>query len=237
MSTTTPGDLQTDVLDNASWHSLTGGHAALAIGRRRARRYPDDRAGFGAVDDPSDPAAWADLADLVAVGQEISISGPAVVAPDGWPVVRALDGVQLVGDQVHGADDPDIARLGMDDAAAMAELVDRTRPGPWRPRTPELGTYLGIRAEGRLIAMAGERLRPTGWTEISAVCTDPDFRGRGLATRLVLALVLGIRERGEQPFLHASADNVTAIRVYENLGFRRRITTRHLRLRPPGAPR
>jgi predicted GNAT family acetyltransferase len=85
-----------------------------------------------------------------------------------------------------------------------------------------MGTYLGIRREGRLIAMAGERLHPPGWTEISAVCTDAAFRGQGLATRLVHAVSHGIVERGETPFLHASAANVSAIRLYESLGFRLR---------------
>ncbi|PPK60595.1 FR47-like protein [Actinokineospora auranticolor] len=90
------------------------------------------------------------------------------------------------------------------------------------PRTIELGTYLGIRRAGVLVAMAGERLRPPGWTEISAVCTDPAARGQGLATRLVLAVAAGIRARGETPFLHTGARNTNAIRLYEALGFRLR---------------
>ncbi|HEY3481557.1 MAG TPA: GNAT family N-acetyltransferase, partial [Streptomyces sp.] len=100
------------------------------------------------------------------------------------------------------------------------------KPGPFGKRTVEMGRYLGIRRGGRLIAMAGERLRPPGWTEISAVCTDPGFQGQGLATRLVLAVSHGIAERGETPFLHATAENVSAIRLYEALGFRlrRRLT-------------
>ena len=111
-------------------------------------------------------------------------------------------------------------RLGADDVPDMLALVARTRPGPFLPRTVELGTYLGIRREGRLIAMAGERLHPPGWTEISAVCTDAAFRGQGLGSRLVRAVALGIRERGETPFLHTAATNTAAIRLYESLGFR-----------------
>jgi predicted GNAT family acetyltransferase len=104
----------------------------------------------------------------------------------------------------------------------MLDLVARTRPGPFGSRTVEMGTYLGFVEDGVLVAMAGERLHPPGYTEISAVCTDADHRGRGLATRLVLAVAAGIRARGEVPFLHAAADNTTAIRLYEHLGFRLR---------------
>ena len=101
----------------------------------------------------------------------------------------------------------------------MTELVRLTRPGPFRPRTIEMGTYVGIRRNGRLIAMGGERLSPPGYTEISAVCTDPDHRGLGLASRLVLDLAHRIRARGDIPILHADARNVGAIRLYEQLGF------------------
>jgi len=101
----------------------------------------------------------------------------------------------------------------------MLELVARTDPGPFRERTIELGTYLGIRHEGALVAMAGQRLSPPGWTEISAVCTDAAYRGRGLAARLVRAVAAEIHARGRTPFLHAAASNVNAIRLYEKLGF------------------
>jgi predicted GNAT family acetyltransferase len=115
----------------------------------------------------------------------------------------------------------------------MLALVERTRPGPFLPRTVELGTYLGLRSGGELVAMAGERLHPAGYTEISAVCTDEAHRGRGLATRLVLAVAHGIRQRGEIPFLHAAASNTTAIRLYESLGFRLRATVVFAAVRVP----
>ena len=113
-----------------------------------------------------------------------------------------------------------------DDAEEMADLVERAKPGPWRPRTYELGTYLGIRRNGRLLAMAGERLHPTGWTEISAVSTDESYRGQGLASRLVRAVAHNIRARGDRVLLHAASTNTNAIRLYEKLGFEvRRETT------------
>ncbi|GAA2069622.1 hypothetical protein GCM10009801_19580 [Streptomyces albiaxialis] len=109
--------------------------------------------------------------------------------------------------------------LGPDDVPEMLDLAARTRPGPFWPRTRELGTYLGVRERGALVAMAGERLRPPGWTEISAVCTAPEARGRGHAARLVRALVAGIVRRGERPFLHAADANTGALALYERLGF------------------
>ena len=118
-----------------------------------------------------------------------------------------------------GVDDPEAVALTETDVPEILDLVERAQPGPFRKRTIELGRYLGIRRDGRLVAMAGERFRLPGWTEVSAVCTDPDFRGAGLGARLTLAVAAGILERGELPFLHAAADNDAAIRLYERLGF------------------
>jgi ribosomal protein S18 acetylase RimI-like enzyme len=155
--------------------------------------------------------------------------------PDAWEVTFRMEGVQLVDDGLLTAPEPEAVRLGADDVPEMLDLVARTRPGPFLPRTIELGTYLGIRRGGALVAMAGERLHPPGWTEISAVCTDPAFRGEGLASRLVLAVAHGIRERGETPFLHTGAGNANAIRLYESLGFRLRRTTAFVAARTPEA--
>jgi predicted GNAT family acetyltransferase len=115
--------------------------------------------------------------------------------------------------------DQEAVQLGHEDVPEMLDLVGRTRPGPFLPRTVELGSYLGIRRNGALVAMAGERMHPPGYTEISAVCTDPDARGSGLASRLMRAVAYGIRARGETPILHAASTNDTAIRLYEKLGF------------------
>ncbi len=187
-----------------------------------ALRYPADVAPFVALPDEPAVADWADLATLVRPGGVASTAGVAAEPPPGWDVLMRIDGVQLVDDHVAAAHDTEAIPLGPADVPEMADLVARTRPGPFLRRTVEFGGYLGIRRGGVLVAMAGERLRPPGWTEISAVCTDGGFRGQGLATRLILAVAAAIRDRGDTPFLHASADNHSAIRLYESLGFRLR---------------
>ena len=198
---------------------------------------------------PEQEVSWADLHTLVGTGTVVRIK-PVHDVPDGWEVVGGGQGVQLVDTALRAEPAPEAVRLGLDDVPEILDLVARTGPGPFLKRTVELGTYLGIRDRGRLIAMAGERsemgvppaggwgrIHPPGWTEISAVCTDPDHRGRGLATRLVRAVAAGIRERGETPFLHAAADNTTAIRLYESIGFTLRRRSTILAVRSPATPR
>jgi predicted GNAT family acetyltransferase len=146
-----------------------------------------------------------------------------------------IEGVQLTGDGVAGAAEPEAVPLGPADVPDMLDLARRTKPGPFLPRTIEMGSYLGVRRDRALVAMAGERLHPPGWTEISAVCTNPEWRGHGLASRLVLALAAEIRARGETPFLNAVATNVNAIRLYEELGFRLRKSTMFSATRVPQA--
>ncbi|MPY49066.1 GNAT family N-acetyltransferase [Streptomyces acidicola] len=223
------------VLDNPALASLTGPHARFAERRGRILRYPADVSPWLALPDEPDADDWADVAALAGPGAEIELPGFQGALPDGWDVTFSVDGVQLVDQGMAAAPDPEAVRLGPADVPEMLALVARTRPGPFLPRTVELGTYLGIRRGGALVAMAGERLHPPGWTEISAVCTDPDFRGEGLASRLIRAVAHGIRERGETPFLHTGAGNAGAIRLYEALGFRLRRTTRFSAVRVPAA--
>ncbi|MER5748463.1 GNAT family N-acetyltransferase [Streptomyces sp. NPDC002088] len=221
-------------LDNAVWAALTGPHAHFAERVGLAARYPADVYAFAALADPEDPAAWNDLRTLVGPGTAVRVK-PVARVPDGWEITGGGVGVQLVAtDALHTEPAPEAVRLGPDDVPEILDLIARTRPGPFLKRTVALGTYLGIRHEGRLIAMAGERLRPSGWTEISAVCTDPEHRGRGLGTRLIRAVAAGIRDRGDTPFLHAAADNTPAIRLYESLGFTLRRRSTIVSVRTPG---
>lgn len=210
------------VLDNAVWGALTGPHARFAEVAGRAARYRADVSPFAAVADGTDERAWADLARLAGPGASLVVSGAGVLPPPSWEVLWQGPGVQMVDAGVDAADDPEAVVLTAADVPEMLALVARTDPGPFLPGTVELGTYLGIRRDGGLVAMAGERMHPAGWTEISGVCTDEAYRGQGLAGRLVRAVAAGIRGRGERPFLHAVSTNTAAIRLYAALGFRER---------------
>ena len=205
-------------LDNPLWSALTGPQAHLAVRNGRAARYPTDVSPFAAVADDSQ-GAWNELAVLAGERGAVGVAATREEPPSGWELVEAIPGVQMDGSRLHVGTDPEAVRLGPADVPEMLDLVARTQPGPFLPRTIVLGTYLGIRRGGALVAMAGERMRPPGWGEISGVCTDPAYRGQGLAGRLVRAVGAVIRERGDVPFLHAAAANAAGIRLYEQLGF------------------
>ncbi len=216
------GMLPTDeaLLDDPVYASLCGAHARLAQVRGRARRYPDDVAPFLALPSPPLAQDWSDAAGLVAPGVSVAGRYGGAELPDGWRAVQAFDLVQMIEERVAGVDCAEAVSLGAADVPDMLELVAQTEPGPFLPRTIELGSYLGIRRDGALVAMGGERFRPDGWTEISAVCTKPGYQGQGLASCLMGALIAGIKRRSECVFLHAMSTNTGAIRLYEALGFR-----------------
>lgn len=219
-------------LDNPVLSSLTGPHSRFAERRGNVMRYPVDVCPFVAM--PDDPVQddWSDADRLAGPGAWLPLAAIEISPPAGWEVRMIGEGVQMTGDDLDAAADPEAVSLGPADVPEMLELTARTKPGPFLPRTFELGAYLGIRREGRLVAMAGERLHPAGWTEISAVCTDEAWRGQGLAARLIRAVGAGIRARGEIPFLHALATNA-AIGLYEDLGFRHRMAVLFAVVRVP----
>lgn len=221
------------VLDNPALSSLTGPHAHFAIGRAPVLRYPGDVSPFVALPDDPDAAAWSALAELLGPDELAAVPGLTSEPPADWEVVMRLPGVQMIDEGMDAVPDEEALELGPADVPEMLALVERTKPGPFVVRTIELGTYLGIRRDGALVAMAGERMHPEGWTEISAVCTDAGFQGQGLGTRLVRAVAAGIRSRGEVPFLHAASTNAGAIRLYESLGFVVRRTIEFAGLQPP----
>jgi ribosomal protein S18 acetylase RimI-like enzyme len=181
-------------------------------------RTPSRRARRPAVDAPT-PEAFADLRELVEPGQGAAVLTPAPLpVPGGWLQARAFWVEQMVldGEPWPGAED--VVELGPADVPEMLALAELTRPGPFEARTIELGRYIGIRRDGRLAAMAGERMRPRGHTEISAVCTHPDFTGRGFARGLMGTLVADAVAAGRRPLLHVVAGD-GARRLYEKLGF------------------
>jgi ribosomal protein S18 acetylase RimI-like enzyme len=222
-------------LDNPVWHSLTGPQRRLAERVGDAARYDAEVAPFAAVPDEAGTTAWADLATLVGPGGLAVLFRDDLPPPDGWDELLRLSALQMVADRVDDAPAPRAAQLGPGDLAEVRTLVDMTEPGPFGTRTMELGTYIGIRVGGDLVALAGERMRFDGHTEISAVCTRPDHRGEGLAAELVRDLVGRITGRGDTAFLHVLDDNEAAIGLYRALGFAERRRLEVIGVRPPRA--
>lgn len=223
-------------LDNPAWHALLGPHRPLGELRDGAARYVRGVTPFAALPDEPTPRDWEALRALLGPGEVAVLFRERVTPPRGWQEEMRIPTVQMVGPAARRAPSGQARPLGAADVPEMLALVRRTEPGPFARRTIELGTYLGIRSGegGALVAMAGERMRFAGHTEVSAVCTDAAERGRGLATELVSALVDAIVARGETPFLHAAATNERAIRLYERLGFTVRTRFEVMVLRPPG---
>ena len=210
------------VLDNAVWHSLAGTHDGFAERVGSAARYDPDVSIFGALAEDADDAdgGWRDLEQVVgSSGIAVLFRAEIPEPPAAWTRLDGGRGHQMVLRELAPVDLPDARELGTDDVGEMLALVELTRPGPFSVRTIELGGYVGVFDGDQLVAMAGQRLAPPGFREVSAVCTHPDFRGRGLAAGLTALVAQRILARGERPFLHHAADNDPARRVYEALGF------------------
>jgi predicted GNAT family acetyltransferase len=213
-------------LDRPIWAALTSSHAALAEGGVLARRYPADVAPFAALSDTG-PANFEALRALIpAGGRVVMFTVNEITPPQGFEIHLAATGYQMVlTTALVTANNADIIALNRSDVPAMLHLVELTKPGPFGSRTHELGNYIGLRIGGELVAMAGERMRLTGYVEISAVCVHPAHRGKGYGRILISALAQAIVERGDIPMLHVFTDNGPAIALYDRLGFaiRRRL--------------
>ncbi|HLM19554.1 MAG TPA: GNAT family N-acetyltransferase [Acidimicrobiia bacterium] len=210
----------TTLLDNAVWHSLAHGHHEFAEREGQAARYDPDVSVFAGLGDDT-AAGWRDLQAVVGSnGIAVLFRAEMPQLPAAWTRLHGGRGHQMVLGELATVDVPPTARaLGPEDVGEMLALVELTNPGPFAVRTIELGGYVGVFDGDRLVAMAGQRLAPPGFREVSAVCTHPDFRGRGLAAGLTAVVARAILERGERPFLHHAPDNDPARRVYEALGF------------------
>jgi predicted GNAT family acetyltransferase len=203
------------------WASLTTHYASTSEGNVLARRFAANVNLFASPRDDSAEAIAA-LATLVRPGECIYLLQVAdIVVPPGFGTLKEGKGVQMVATRpaLFEASHADILTLGDADVPEMMKLAELTEPGPFLERTHTMGTFLGIRIGGQLAAMAGERMRFPGYTEVSGVCTHPEFRGRGFAGRLSAAVAAGITARGDRAFLHAWKSNHSAISLYERLGF------------------
>lgn len=220
------------LLDNPIWGALTTDHAHLAIGGDRARRYPAEIGPLSGIPEQSGESYDA-LRPLAGPGGTLGLfltESPRL--PAGWTLVRGglldqmvADKPELFGAEQHEAflsGGVEMRRLMPADAPAMVELAQLTEPGPFRLRTIELGAFFAIVEGGRLLAMAGQRLRLPGFVEVSGVCTHPEARGRGYARLLMWRVMEEILREGRTPFLHTYAHNAAAIRIYRSLGFARR---------------
>ena len=207
-------------LDRPIWTALSTRQAEFAVGGPLALRYQSDVEPFAAVASDTKESLDA-LAQLLVPGEtHILLQAQPSPLPHEVQLIDKADGVQMVAARTIGAPKPpDAVQLSDADSPEMVELAELTRPGPFRSRTHCLGTFWGIRREGRLVAMAGERMKVPGMTEVSGVATHPDWRGHGFARALSAFIASEIVRRGETPFLHAFADNAPAIRLYETLGF------------------
>ena len=222
-------------LDRPIWTSLLSRHAALAEGGALAKRYPADMSAFTATGDETAESIAA-LGGLAArSGTLLLVQKDPLVFPVGFvPEVQATL-VQMVADgPVAFAEDERILPLGRADAADMLELAALTKPGPFSLRAQDFGPFWGIRANGRLVAMAGQRMGQDGWRELSGVCVHPDAQRQGLGRLMSLYGARKIQEAGDIAYLHAYATNTPAIRLYESIGFALRETMNMAVIRKEG---
>lgn len=210
----------THPLDRPAWSALTSRHARLAEGGDLARRYAPGIHSFISARDDS-PEALTEMGALVRQGESLYVAQASEpVLPAGIVSTMTAAAVQMIAERrFEPIEDRRILALGIADAQEMLDLATLTRPGPFSLRSLELGRFWGIRIDGRLAAMAGERMQQDGFVELSGVCAHPDFRGRGLARQLSLFVAGRICEQGDVPYLHAFATNAAAIALYESIGF------------------
>ena len=209
-----------DALDDIVWRTLAGAHARFATGTGEARRYAPGFSRIVGFTNRAEPNLAA-LAPFCEHGEQFYCDGWSKPPPRGWRIELEDVMLKMIWDASIPADEaPDAIPLGVDHVEQALDLVARTHPGPFGPRTLELGDYFGCFDDGRLVAMAGERLSAPPLREISGVCTDPRYQGRGYARRLMTKLIRREILRAETPCLHVMRANETASRLYRRMGFR-----------------
>jgi len=212
-------------LDNPIWSCLATHHAQFAHGGKLARRYHADISPISGLAG-NEAIHRAELESLMDVGDDFATFGNAVPSLGGhWETLYASQLSQMVRADATllPEHDADVTALGSADVPEMLALVELTKPGPFRQRTIALGNYLGILENGRLVAMAGERMWIDGFREVSAICTHPQAQGRGYARTLMTRVINRMLRAGETPFLHVESKNRRAIDLYLALGFTPRV--------------
>ena len=211
------------ILDRPVWSALTTRQQAFAQGDRLARRFPSSIVPFAATaaDDEESLGAFG---RLVLPGESVIMAqADAIALPDGLSAISTADAVQMVAETaLPPVTDERVQQLTQDDAAEMLALATLTKPGPFTLGALSLGDFWGVKIDGRLAAMAGERMKQPGYSELSGVCSHPDFRGGGLGRLMSVFVSNRIVARGEVPYLHAYASNTNAIGLYESIGFKLR---------------
>lgn len=216
------------ILDKFVWNAMNTGNKQLTIGTNGVKIFPKTISPFAGMEHTTSES-FDRLSSLIDTNQErkfILFTIKKIDIPKNWKVINKLEIDQMVCEkQLGGFDKPtSIVPLTLDNVDEMMILTKLTNPGPFEKETLLFGNYEGIFIDGRLAAMAGQRLHPKPYAEISAVCTHPDFHGRGFATQLIKSQIRRIHSQSEIPFLHVFPENTTAISVYEKLGFRKRQT-------------
>jgi len=228
-------------LDNVIWTALTTRQTVFAESHAQARRFVPEVTSLAGFSAPT-AEGYESLGGLLNSRGTIALFLDEPYQPRaGWDLVSGLPLWQMTCENGNGSasapsdSGTDLLELSAADSPEMIELTALTKPGPFNKRTHELGTYLGIRKSGKLVAMAGERLKVPGHTEVSAVCTHPEHTGHGYARILMTEVMRQIRSRGETPFLHVREDNARAIEIYHRLGFKRRLVSHLAVLRKTGS--
>jgi predicted GNAT family acetyltransferase len=207
-------------LDNPVWFSLNSVHQHLAIGGDLAKRYPSDVVPFSALKEYTDQA-YKELAGIIDIGETVIVDGVSNLDSAQWEILRSVSTFELICTEPISVPEHDLAvqKLTAKDVPEMMALVELTKPGPFKIRTIELGSYFGIHQDNQLVAMVGSRIYTSNYREISAVCTHPDYRGKGYASLLTTLLAHQFQQDGITPFLQVSTTKFGAKRLYEKLGF------------------
>jgi ribosomal protein S18 acetylase RimI-like enzyme len=215
-------------LDNVIWQALSTRQTEFAESSEKASRFVPEVSPLAGLREPT-PEGYESLAELLPSEGTIALFLDTPYQDQcGWNLIAGAPLLQMVCEdgaslaKLLSASDAQLVELNAEHSAAMTELTALTKPGPFYKRTHDLGTFLGICRDGKLVALAGERLKVPGYTEVSAVCTHPEHAGKGYARILMTEVMRRIRDRGETPFLHVRKDNERAIELYQRLGFRRR---------------